>query len=339
MMLKKGRPLVVAGLPSEVAHLGNWEAVRAFLEVARTGSFRAASQTLHLSVNTLRRHIEDFEKETQTKLFTRHADGVRLTCEAEGLVAAAQRMELASFDMVRSRAPDPSVRGEVRLSVTEGLGSFWVAPQMVEFQRKYPDILIDLQCSMRPADVLRLESDIGIQIVRPADNDLRMVKLGRMHTMPFASREYLAHHGRPKDFREMSGHKLVLQVSEQPDLLAFERVFPGISQVGFVSIRTNTSSAHFWAVLNGAGIGILPTYIAPMRLVEPIDMNMRFAHDILLTYHPDLAKIPRVRLVIDWLVEAFSPKRYPWFCDDFIHPQDLPDDVDGLSLVAPQKGN
>lgn len=333
-MVRKGRPLAVTERVIEVPRLRNWEAAKVFLEVARTGSFRAASHSLHLSVNTLRRHIEDFEKESGVRLFTRHADGVRLTREAEQLLAAAQRMELASIDIVRSQTVDQSVRGEVRLSVTEGLGTFWVAPRMVEFQRSHPDILIDLQCSMRPADVMRLESDLGIQITRPTVNDLRVVKLGRMHTMAFASREYLARYGRPKDTRALLGHRLVLQVAEQPDFLAYERVFPGVPQVGFVSVRTNTSSAHFWAVLAGAGIGVLPTYVAPWRLVEPIDMGLQFAYDISLVYHPDLAKTPRVRLVIDSLVEAFSPKRYPWFADEFIHPQDLPDDVGGLSLAA-----
>lgn len=338
-MMRKGRPLTVSEGVHEFPRLRNWETAKAFLEVARAGSFRAAAQKLHVSVNTLRRLIEECEKETRTKLFTRHADGVRLTDEAELLVAAAQRMEIASFDMLRSRAPDPSVRGEVRLSVTEGLGAFWVAPRMVEFQRSYPDILIDLQCSMKPADVMRLESDMCVQLARPTGNDLKVVKLGRLHTMAFASRAYLARHGRPKDFAAITSHKLVLQVAEQPDLLAFERVFPGMPQVGFVAIRTNTSSAHFWAVLNGAGIGVLPTYVAPWRLVEPVDLNLRFAYDISLVYHPDLAKIPRMRLVIDWLAESFSSKRYPWFSDDFIHPRDLPDDVSGLSLAALQKGN
>jgi len=333
-MTRKGRPLSVGEPAGEVARLRNWEAAKAFLEVARAGSFRAAAQKLHLSVNTLRRQIDDFEQDTHTTLFTRHADGVRLTAEAEQLVAAAQRMEIAAIDILRHQAPDPGMRGEVRLSVTEGLGAFWVTPRLVEFQQGHPDLLLDIQCSMRAADVMRLESDMGIQITRPTVNELRVVKLGRLHTMAFASRAYLARYGRPKDMAALAGHRLVLQVAEQPDILAYERVFPGIAQVGFVSIRTNTSSAHFWAVLNGAGLGVLPTYAALWKDVEPVDINLRFAYDISLVFHPDLAKIPRMRLVIDWLVEAFSPKRYPWFGDDFIHPQDLPDDVGGISLAA-----
>jgi DNA-binding transcriptional LysR family regulator len=331
---QSNRPGNGNGPAGENPGLHNWETVRAFLEVTRSGSFRSAAQTLHVSVNTLRRQIEEFEAETGIKIFTRHADGVRITKEAESLLTAAKRMEAAAFDMRRLHALDQTLCGEVRLSVTEGLGTFWITPRVVEFQQNYPGLLIDLQCVMRPADVMRLESDICIQITPPAVQDLRVVKLGRIHAMPFASPDYLARYGHPHGLDDLAGHHVVLQVSEQIDALGFARLFPGVSQVGLVSIRTNVSSAHYWAIANGAGIGILPTYIAPTKTVEPVDIDLRFSQDIHLVYHPDLAKIPRVRLVIDWLVEVFSSRRYPWFSDDFIHPRDLPDGSSRLSLAA-----
>lgn len=312
--------------------LRNWETARVFLDLARSGSFRAASQTLHLSVNTLRRQIEEFEAETGHKLFTRHADGLRMTREGDQMFAAAKRMELAAFDLMRARTPDPSLRGEVRLSVTEGLGTFWVAPHLVEFQRDHPGLLVELQSTMRPADMMRLECDVGVQLDPPTDKDLRVVKIGRLHSIPFASSTYMARHGCPKDASDLAGHRVVLQIAEQVDSLAFARLFPGISQVGLVSMRTNSSSTHFAAVVAGAGIGVLPTYLHKIGALEPIDVGLRFTKDISLVYHPDLAKIPRIRLAIDWLVEAFSPKRFPWFSDEFIHPRDLPDDPGGLSL-------
>jgi hypothetical protein len=40
-----------------------------------------------------------------------------------------------------------------------------------------------------------------------------------------------------------------------------------------------------------------------------------------------------VNRLIEWLKEAFSPKLYPWFGDEFIHPNDLPLSVDGLPLM------
>jgi DNA-binding transcriptional LysR family regulator len=310
----------------------NWDAVRAFLEVARTGSFRAAALGLKVSVNTLRRQIEEMEDDACITLFTRHASGARPTKEAERMLAAAKRMEMASYDLLRAQSVAADIRGEVRLSVTEVLGTVWLVPQMVEFQRQHPDLLIDLQCSMRPHDVMKMECDIALQLIPPECNDLRSLRIGRIHVMPFASQAYLARYGKPQSRDDFAGHRLVLQACDQLNSFGFERAFPGISQVGLVSLRTNSPMAHLRAVRCGAGIGALATFAGKFAGLEPVDLDWRDAADVWLIYHPDLAKTKRVRLVIDWLIEALSPRQHPWFSDDFIHPRDLPDDVAGLSL-------
>ena len=43
-----------------------------------------------------------------------------------------------------------------------------------------------------------------------------------------------------------------------------------------------------------------------------------------MRYHADAGRIPRVRHLIDWLVECFDPKQFPWFRDEFIHPSEFP---------------
>jgi len=317
--------------------LRNWEGARAFLEVVKCGSFRSAALALQLSVNTLRRHVEEFEREAGHILFTRHVDGVRLTAEGELLVGAVKRMEAAAFEVARARHISASMSGEVRLGVTEGLGTFWLAPRLVEYQRAHPELLIDMRCAMRPADVLRLETEIAIQIERPTVKDLHIVKLGRLHTMTCASQEYLETHGVPKTYADIKEkHRLVLQVADQ--LVAaqeFARIFPDTPQVGIVSFRCNVSSVNYWLIARGAGIGVLPSYaFALSRRVAPVDLGYQFSNDIWLAYHPDAEKIARVRGLIDLLIEAFSPKKYPWFADDFIHPRDFPAAIDGRPLPS-----
>jgi DNA-binding transcriptional LysR family regulator len=194
---------------------------------------------------------------------------------------------------------------------------------------------------MHPADVLRLESDIAVQITRPTAKDMRLVKIGRLHSMPFASRTYLETHGTPKSFLELSRHHLVLQVADQ--LIAMEeyaRMFPETPQLGTVSFRVNVSSAYYWLIARGGGIGILPTYAQAIGgMVVPIDVEgVRFVNDIWLTYHPDAARIERVRRLIDWLIEAFSPRKYPWFGEEFIHPRDLPRATGASSLASMFEG-
>src|SRR6185312_3319032 len=109
----------------------DWAGARVFLEVVRHGSFRAAAAKLGMSINTLRHRLTEFERQLNLILVTRHVDGVRMTPEGELVLAAAKRMETASFDFLRAKHQSAMLEGEVRVSVTEGLGTFWLAPRIV----------------------------------------------------------------------------------------------------------------------------------------------------------------------------------------------------------------
>ncbi len=336
------QPVAERAVPTseQAAHalraLPDWEGARLFLEIVRRGSFRAAADGLNLSVNALRRRFTMFEDQLGMILLTRHTDGIRLTSEGELMLPAAERMEAASFDFARAWGQASQLSGEVRLAVTEGLGTFWIAPRLIEFQRAHPSLLVDMRCGMTPADVLRLEADIAIQILRPEAKDVRVVKLGRLHAMPFASREYVATYGSPKTMSELRDHRLVLQNSDQvASDEHFKVVFPNTPQQGIVTVRSNVSSAHLWAIAHGAGIGWLPTYSPHITAnLVPLNLPLVISQDIWLTYHPDGNKIQRVRRLIDWVIDAFSPKTCPWFRDEFIHPRDLPTDSRWKSMAS-----
>src|SRR6185369_5304501 len=97
------------------------------------------------------------------------------------------------------------------------LGTFWIAPRLAEFQRAHPTLLVDLNCAMRSADVLRLEADAAIQLSKPTNPDLKLVKLGRLHSMPFAARSYVETYGIPTTMHEQDRHRNVIQMSDQTD--------------------------------------------------------------------------------------------------------------------------
>ncbi|HEY1710277.1 MAG TPA: LysR family transcriptional regulator [Rhizomicrobium sp.] len=315
------------------ANVLNWEGARIFLAVSRHKSIRAAAIALDQSVNALRAQIASLERQLGTTLFTRHVDGVRLTEEGQRVLVIAQRMELDAFDLVRAAGrSETSVEGMVRLSATEGIGSFWIAPGLIAFQRDNPRVLIDLQCQMSIADVLRLEADVAVQLARPMQKDVRVVKLGRMHLYPFAAASYIAQHGMPKSVADFPQHRLAVQVSEQlTPVEEYLRQLGSVSASDQISIRSNVSSAHYWAIATGIGIGLLPTYAVALGAnLVPIDLNLRFHHDIWLVYHPDASRIPRVRNLIDWLIDRFSAQRFPWFADEFLHPNDFPKSRAGL---------
>jgi DNA-binding transcriptional LysR family regulator len=327
---QKERPKATLG------SLTDWDAARVFLEVVRCGSFRSAAERLQLSINVVRRRIDDFERQIGATLLTRDVHGTRLTDEGALVVSAVERMEAASFDLLRAgNSVTNPLSGEVRVAITEGLGTFWVTPRLVEFQQSFPNIIVDLQCSMRSADVSRDEADIAIHLSPPVAPGVEMVRLGRVHLMCFASQKYLETYGMPRTTGEFTKHRLVMQVADRVAAKeAFDAILPGYSQRDLLVMKTNVSSANYWAVASGAGIGMLPTYACALGgKIIPLEVELRWAYDIWLSYHPGSGRIPRVRQMIDWLVEAFNPVKFPWFKDEFIHPSEFNSVYKGETLT------
>lgn len=238
-------------------------------------------------------------------------------------------MEEASFGILRRRGKlAQPLQGEVRVAATEGLGTFWLTPRLIEFVRAHPKILIDLHCSMQRPDelILRARADLAVQIEQPAAHDLITRKIGRMHVMLCASRSYLDTYGVPKSLEEIAErHRLVMQYSDQGRAKEYyNKAFPGRPQVGFMAMRTDVSTAMYAAVLSGVALGWLPTYyFAIGTQVVPLDLDAVTYFDIWLSYHKDAGRLARVRRMIDWTIEVFDPQSNPWFRDQLIHPADF----------------
>jgi DNA-binding transcriptional LysR family regulator len=302
----------------------SWDDLRVFVVVARTLSFRKAATALRTSSQTVMRRMERLESIFEFRLFDRLYDGLGLTEKGQRVYQSAQDMERASHSLRAHLDQDLNLRGVVRCSVTEGLGTAWILPQLAQFSRVHPATIIHLRCAMEVADVMRMEADVAIQLEKPSRPDAKSVRLGRMHIYPFASREYVETYGLPKTLDDVHRHRIIHQQAPQVDENAVQRLLNVPSIEGIVALRTNTSTAHGRAVELGMGIGGLSTYIAALGSdLIPVDIGIRHQADIWMTYHPDARGVARVSFFMDWLKTLFDPKRYPCFADEFIHPREL----------------
>src|SRR5713226_10113989 len=192
----------------------SWEDLRAFLLCTRHQSFRNAAEVLGLTGTTLMRKIDRLEEELGFKLFLRDQSGLSLSDEGRALLFDVEQMERLSFNIFRRASMSTDTNGTVRVAVTEGPGNFWVLPRLIDFQKTYRKIMVDLRCAMEQADVSRLEADIAIQLERPTNPDLIVTKLGRLHIYTFVSEEYRKLHGVPS-LSEIRNHRLVIQHAPQ----------------------------------------------------------------------------------------------------------------------------
>jgi DNA-binding transcriptional LysR family regulator len=293
------------------------------LQVVEHGSFRAAALQLGLSINRLRHRVAKLERQLGATLLTRHVDGVRPTAEGEQVLAAARNMQRAYFELMRANEiAHPSSVGEVKLAASEGLGTLWLAPRLAAFRLANPGLLVDLRCVMRPVDVLQLEADLAVQLTKPTAPDVLVTKLGRLHLIPYAATSYTEAHGEPESVEALRDHQLVIQTGEESAFEQIQAAIFGAAQPHAASVRTNSSSAHALAIGSGAGIGWLPSYTSAVtRGLVTLELEVRCTLDIWLACHPDVARIPRVRHVMDWLMHCFEPRQFPWFRDEFVHPR------------------
>lgn len=303
----------------------SWDDLKLFLACAKYKSFRNAAEELALTSTTLMRRIDRLEESIGCKLFLRDQSGLTLSDEGAAMIADVAHMERHAFNVFRraSRSSNDAA-GTVRVAVTEGPGNFWILPRLIDFQKTYRKITVDLRCAMEQADVARLESDIAIQLEPPTNPDLIVAKLGRLHIYPFVSKEYENLYGMPATLAELKNHRIIKQSAPQVDDGAYARVLGLKSLEGIVGIKTNSSVGVLYAVERGAGIGFLPTVsIALGAPLIPVDLGVSHHADLWLTYHKEFRASERHKIVVDWLKKIFDPKTHPCFRDEFIHPNAL----------------
>ena len=106
--------------------------------------------------------------------------------------------------------------------------------------------------------------------------------------MFFASQKYIDIYGAPRTAADLRQHRLVVQVADQTAAKeVFESWFPGQLLHDTLVMKTNVSSANYWAVANGAGIGVFPTYACALGgNIIPLEVELNRPFDIWLSYHP-----------------------------------------------------
>jgi len=325
----------------------SWDDLRFFLVCVESGSFRKAGKILKVDSATMVRKITRLEAAVGVRLFNRLTDGVTLTDEGCAVAEHARAMERAALNIARqSKISSTGVRGHVRVAITEGLGTYWVLPRLLDFQKANRRLTFELQATMEHTDVGRLEADMSVQFLRPERPDLISVRLGYLHIYPFASFGYRELYGVPSSLEEAKRHRFIQQVTPLLAPGVYERLLGVESLEGIVGVATNSSSAVLYAVEKDAGIGALPTYaLALGAKLIPVDIGVKNRLEIWLTYHPDLRNSSRHMVVVEWLRRIFDPARFPWFAEKFIHPKDLVgmmsnavaiNSVDGFAAANPQ---
>ncbi|APW38303.1 LysR family transcriptional regulator [Rhodoferax koreense] len=243
----------------------NWDDLRFFLEVSRTGRLVTAARRLEVDHTTVSRRITALESALGTPLFERAPTGYTLTEAGRQLLPHAEDMETACIGVQRqadaqgSRGEDLS--GVVRVGATEGYGTVMLAPQLSRLVASHPRLVIDLLAVPRVVNLSRREADIVITLERPTRGPFIVQKLTDYALCLYGSADYLAAHPPILTREDLDRHMFIGYVD---DLLFSQELhyLDELCRPERIGLRSTSILAQHRAIAAGAGIGVLPAFIA-----------------------------------------------------------------------------
>lgn len=284
----------------------NWDDVRIFLAVARSGRFITAGQKLGMDHTTVARRISSLETSMGSRLLDRSPRGVTLTLEGKRLLGHAQRVEeemlAASEDVSHA---DERLAGPVRLATPAGLGTYVIAPHIGEFVNAYPEIELSLIPESKAFSLAQREADILIGLNRPLHGNLVSQRLADYWLGLYASQDYLDRTPAITSAADLAAHDFVWSVSDLVDFSEL-KVLDHIARDSRIALRSSSVTVQHIAVASGLGIGLLHGFAAAQdpRLVAVLPDKVREMRTYWLTVHSNYRALPRVRAVIDFLHET-----------------------------------
>ena len=191
----------------------DWEKVKIFYYVAKSGSFTKASLILRLSQPSLSRQIAQLESHLGCPLFIRRKMGVELTRKGDELLEIVSNIfvELTGFAryMHAATAKDKKERRKIRISSTEAINAYILRKPLLEYAKHRPDLAFELISNDHLIDIVLNDVDIAI---RPYDPKARRVQQEPLFTLKkklYASINYLEKYGEPQTVEDLQHHRLL----------------------------------------------------------------------------------------------------------------------------------
>ncbi|BAK67757.1 LysR family transcriptional regulator [Sphingobium sp. SYK-6] len=282
-------------------------ALEAFVQVARTGSVKAAAEELALSAPALSRRIQALERFLGYNLFDRKHQQLELNQHRVGLLK-----EIAPALDALSAAIETATSGartmRVRLGMLPLFASQRLFPRLGEFHRAHPDVHLDVDTS--PNAIARLGEglDAAIALARDVDPSLYARELDRDDVYLIGSRAMLEGEKAIRAPQDIARQTILVHRDMSATFDVWKEAV-GLPQLMPASIDYYDSGALMLeAAAQGLGIAIMHgrhfAHAHDPRLVRLFDIHVESPYRYFFVCRPRALERRGVRLFHDWLIQA-----------------------------------
>ncbi|NBS95070.1 MAG: LysR family transcriptional regulator [Betaproteobacteria bacterium] len=298
--------------------MDRFQEMRTFVAVAEAGSFVRATETLNLSKTAVSRLVSDLEARLGARLLHRTTRKLSLTPEGELFLERCRQL----LDGVAQAEAELSVHageaiGLLRINVPVTFGVLHLAPLWPRFMALHPRVTLDMTLSDRVVDLVEEGYDLTVRISKLRASSLVSRQLTTTRLVLCASPQYLQKYGMPGHPSEIANHRVIAySLLSTGDQWAFDGPEGPVTVKVTPRMITNSGDTCCAAALQHQGIVLQPTFLVGPHLVSGalVEVLPQFRAVELGVYaiFPTRTHLtPKVRALIDFLIEAFGTRSWP----------------------------
>jgi len=284
-------------------------AIEAFVQVARLGSIKAASQELALSPPALSRRVQALERFIGKPLFDRRHQAVVLNADGERLLQQIAPALDSLSDAVEVMTSGTDVL-RLRLGVLPLYATQRLFPRLAELRRQHPELHLDIDTAAHGLSRLGDGLDAVIALAKEIDPTLYAKRLDRNSVNVIGARALLDGPNpitRPEQLRGLTA----LVHRDMPDTFSAWRNAAGLPELEPLAIDHFDSGALMLeAAAQGLGIAFMQGRhfddAHDGRLVRLFDIEVESPYSYWFACRPRALTQRPVRLFHDWLIATIG---------------------------------
>lgn len=296
--------------------------MRTFVRVVETQSFTKAAHEASVSPSLVSKQVAWLEGRLGAKLLNRSTR--RLSLTETGAAYYAQSLKvLTEAEVAESIVAEShgKARGTLRVTCPSGLGATVLNQAFAAFSLRHPEIMVETRLTDEIIDFTEGRIDFALRLAPDLpDSTLVANEIGRVRLNICAAPSYLQQHGAPTVPDDLRQHNCLRYIHRRTGSDVWHlKDGDGVQSVAVTgNYRANNPSFMKAAVIQGVGIGILPSYIhkpetaaGRVALLFP-DYEIEELKLYLIRQHRDYMPLKMklfAAFIKDWTRAALNPHR------------------------------
>lgn len=291
------------------------KAMRAVAEISYHQSFARAARAMNLSAPSITRIVAELETDLGVRLFNRSTRSLALTPEGESFLRRAEAVlhEIEALrDVTKKQHKNP--RGKLVVTSAVAFGNEMLAPVLPLFQRRYPQVSIDLRIGGRTVDLIEEHVDVALRVGADhlTDSSLIATRIYNFRMIFVATPSHVERYGAPVTLDDLKDHPMVKLATGSWGHV--QRLSTPGGEIDYPlpgHYSVDAYRAQLWGALNGENCTLMHEYVAEPelqagRLVRLLPDCQTVEQGVYAVYAHRTLMPARIRVFIDFLKETLG---------------------------------